>query len=164
MRRFAGPGLVVATRAVPDVELQGLGGELHQAGWAEEVEDKLQGVLLGDAGVDRLLAAEAGGELEGLAAVFAEGVEGAHEEVAVGDRLADLERAVPGGEHREVVFVELGDRLRVVDFELVVGDLVHPGARRLPEELAASLSTDGVGDGPDGVGWVYKAEGHQLPR
>ena len=60
------------------------------------------------------------------------------------------------------MLVELGDRLRVVDFELVVWDLVHPGAYRLPEELAASLTTDGVGDRPDGVGWVYKAERHAM--
>src|SRR3954468_13254622 len=164
MRRFAGARLVIATGAVPDVELEGLGGELHQAWWAEEVEDQLEGVFLGDARVDRLLAAEAGGELEGLATVVAEGAEGGHQEVAVGDRLARLQGAVPGGEHREVVLVELGDRLGVVDFELGLGDLVHPGAHRLPEELAASLTADRVGNGPDGVGWVYEAERHRLPR
>src|SRR5207237_7820669 len=110
--------LVVATRPIPHVKLQRLGGELHQARGAEQAEDELQGVLLGDAGVDRLLAAESGGELERLATVLTEGAEGGHQEVAVGNRLAGLEGAVPGGEHREVVLVELGDRLRVVDFQL----------------------------------------------
>jgi hypothetical protein len=75
--------------------------------WGEQLEHQLERVLLGDAGVDCLLAAEAGGELEGLAAVVAERAEGAHQEVAVGDRVTNLERAVPGGEHREVVLVEL---------------------------------------------------------
>jgi hypothetical protein len=56
--------------------------------------------------------------------------------------VADLEGSVPGGEHREVVLVELGDRLRVVDFELVVGDLIHPGAHRLAEELAACFAAN----------------------
>src|SRR6185437_5925230 len=98
-----------------------------------------------------LLAAEAGGELEGLATVLAEGAEGAHQEVAVGDRLADLEGPVPGGEHREIVLVELRDRLRVVDLELGVGDLVDPGAHRLAEELAAGLTADRVGYGANRI-------------
>ena len=76
--------------------------------------------------------------------------------------MADLERAVPGGEHREVVLVELGERLRVVDLELGVGDLVDPGADRLAEQLAAGLAADRVGNCADRVGWVYEAEGHVL--
>src|SRR4051812_49870644 len=160
--RQAPEGLVVAAGAVPDVELDGLDRELHQAGRGEPLENRLHGALLGDAGVDGLLAAEAGGQLQGLAAVLAERAEGAHQEVAVGDRLAGLERTVPGGEHREVVLVELGDRLRVVDLELGVGDLVDPGADRLAEELATGLATDRVGDGADRIGGIYKAEGHGL--
>ena len=78
----------------------------------------------------------------------------------MGTGVADLERAVPGGEHREVVLVELGDRLRVVDLELGVGDLVDPGAHRLAEELATGLAADRVGDGADGIGWIDEAEGH----
>jgi hypothetical protein len=62
------------------------------------------------------------------------------------------------------VLVELGDRLRVVDLELGLGDLVYPGADRLAEQLAASLAADGVGDRADRVGWVYKAEGPRLLR
>ena len=95
--------------------------------------------------VDGLLAAEAGGELEGLAAVLAEGVEGVDQEVAVGDRVRDVHRGVPGGEHRDVVLVELADRLRVVGVELVVGNLVDPGADGLAEKLAAGLAADRVG-------------------
>ena len=157
------PRLVVGAGAVPDVELDRLDRELHLARRREQAEDQLERILLGDAGVDRLLAAEAGGELQRLAPVLAERAEGAHQEVPVRDRLADLERAVPGGEHREVVLVELGERLGVVGLELAVGDLVHPGADRLAEELAASLAADRVGDRADRVGWVYEAERHRGP-
>jgi hypothetical protein len=44
--------------------------------------------------------------------------------------------------------------------ELLIGDLVHPGANRLAEELATGLTAHGIGDRPDGVGWVYKAKCH----
>jgi pimeloyl-ACP methyl ester carboxylesterase len=154
--------LVVRAGAVPDVEVDGLDRELHQARSGEEVEDELEGVVFGDAGVDGLLAAEAGGQLERLAAVLAERAEGAHEEVAVGDRLTELQRAVPGGKHREVVLVELRERFRVVGLELVVGDLVDPGADRLAEQLATRLAADRVGDCADRVGGVYEAEGHSM--
>ena len=76
--------------------------------------------------------------------------------------MALIEGAVPGGEHREVVLVELGDRFRVVDLELGVGNLVDPGAHRLAQQLAAGLTTDRVGDDTDGVGGVYEAEGHSM--
>ena len=72
----------------------------------------------------------------------AEGREGAHQEVSVRNRVPDVHRGVPGGEHGDVVVVELGDRAGVMGLELVVGDLVHPGADRLPEELAARLAAD----------------------
>src|SRR5687767_1021863 len=92
--------LVVAAAAVPDVELGRLAGELHQPWVREELEHRVERALLRDPLFERLLAAEAGGELERLAAVLAERVEGAHQEVAVGDRVADVHRAEPGGEHR----------------------------------------------------------------
>ena len=76
--------------------------------------------------------------------------------------MADVHRGVPGGEHRDVVLVELGDRLRVVGLELVVGDLVDPGAHRLAEQLAARLAADRVGDRADRVGGVDEAQGHRL--
>ena len=134
--------LVVAAAAVPHVELHRLAAELHQTGRREPLEHQIQRPLLRDALLEGLLAAEAGGELEGLALVVAEGLEGAHQEVAVRHRLADLHRAMPGREHRDVMLVELRDRLGVVLVELVVGDLIHPGAHGLTEELAARLTAD----------------------
>ncbi len=92
--------------------------------------------------------------------MLAEAAERADQEVAVGQRVADVHRRVPSGEHREVVLVELGDRLGVVSVELVVGDLVDPGAHRLSEELAAGLATNGIRNDADGIGWIYEAERH----
>src|SRR3954449_5175955 len=145
-----GDRLVVRAAAVPHVEIHRLATELHQAGWREPLEHEVEGSLLRDPLLESLLATESGGELESLAAVVAERVEGSHQEVAIRDRLADLHRTVPGGQHRDVVLVELGDRLRVVLLELLVGDLIDPGPYRFTEELAAGLAADGVGDRPDG--------------
>src|SRR5581483_11564341 len=47
------------------------------------------------------------------------------------------------------------------ELELIVGDLVHPGADRLAEQLAATLAADRVGDRPDRVGGIYEAERHR---
>jgi hypothetical protein len=87
--------------------------------------------------------------------------EHAHEEVAVGDRLAHLERGMPGGEHAEVVLVEVGDRLGVVGLEVGLGDLVHPGADELAEELAPRLASNGFGNDADRVPGFDEAEGHR---
>ena len=76
--------------------------------------------------------------------------------------LADLERRVPRGEHREIVVVELLDGLRVVDLQLVVGDLVDPGAHDLAEQLTARFAPDALGDDPDRFLWLDEAERH-LP-
>ena len=56
-------------------------------------EPPLRGIgpLLGDAGIEGLLAAKARGELERLAAAVPEAREDRDQEVGVGDRLADLE-------------------------------------------------------------------------
>jgi hypothetical protein len=62
-----------------------------------------------------------------------------------------FERRVPGGEQRQVVLVEVGDRLRVVRLELGLGDLVHPRAHDLPQDLAPCLTPDRIGDHADGV-------------
>ena len=59
------------------------------------------------------------------------------------------------------MLVELGNRLRVVGFELVLGNLVDPRPHRLAQELASPLETDRVGDGAHGVGWVDEAQGHR---
>ena len=67
------------------------------------------------------LAAEAGSDLQRLAADLAEAREDADEELGVGDRLADLERRVPRSEQMQVLLVEVCDRLRVVaDREFLV--------------------------------------------
>ena len=58
------------------------------------------------------------------------------------DRLADLERGVPCGEHVQLVLVEVVDGLRVVRRQLLLGDLVDPGAHELTEQLAASLAAN----------------------
>ena len=88
--------------------------------------------------------------------------ERAEEELLVGDRMADLERGVPGGEHRQVVVVELLDGLGVVHRELVVGDLVDPCADHLAEELPACLAADALGHDSDRFLRLDEAERH-LP-
>src|SRR4051794_34173821 len=156
--------LVLGAQAVPKIELDALGGELHRAHAAEPRQHRVERLLLGHAGVERLLAAEAGRDLQRLAAVVAEARERVHEELAVGDRLPHLERRVPRGEHRQVVLVEVGDRLRVVRGEVVVGDLVDPRPHELPDELTARLAADGLGDDADRVLRFDEAEWHlELP-
>jgi hypothetical protein len=97
--------------------------------------------------------------------VLAQLVEGPHQELLVGDRLGDLQRGVPRGQHREVLVVEVLDGLGVVHLELVVGDLVDPRAHELSEQLAAGLTTDGLGDYSNGFVGFDEAERHlvQLP-
>jgi hypothetical protein len=57
--------------------------------------------------------------------------------------MADFERRVPGGEHGEVVLVEIVDRLGVVRGELALGDLVDPCAHELTQNCRrASRPTD----------------------
>ena len=111
-------------------------------------------------GLEGFLAAEASGDLERLAAVLAEAREHADEEVGVGDRLADLQRGVPGGEQVQVVLVEIGDRLGVVDRQLLVGDVIHPCAHDLADKLTARLAADRLGDHADGVLGLDEAKGH----
>ncbi len=107
-----------------------------------------------------IVAAEAGRDLQRLAPVLAEAGERLEQELLVGDRLADLERRVPGGEHRQVVVVEVLDGLGVVDLELVLGDLVDPGANHLAEQLPPRLAADRLGDDADRFLWLDEAEGH----
>ena len=105
-----------------------------------------------------------GGDLQRLAPVLAEAREHAHEELRVGDRLADLERRVPGGEQVQVVLVEVGDRLGVVDRQLLVGDVVDPRAHDLADELAARLAADRLGDHADRILGLDEAEWHRDSR
>src|SRR5205807_9841727 len=76
------------------------------------------------------------------------------------DRLADLERGVPGGEHRQVLVVEIGDRLGVVRDQIALGDLVHPRAHHLADELPTRLTAHRLGDDADGVLGFDEAKGH----
>src|SRR3712207_7088962 len=46
-------------------------------------------LLLADAGFERVLALEAGGDAQGLAAVLAQAAEGAEQELLVGDRRSE---------------------------------------------------------------------------
>ena len=111
--------------------------------------------------LERLLPAEARRDLERLAAVLAQRREDVDQELLVGNRMADLERCVPGGQHREIVLVQVGDRLGVVGRELRLGDLVHPRLDDLAEDLATRLAANGIGDHPDGVLRLDEAEWHR---
>ena len=59
-----------------------------------------------------------------------------------------------------IVLVEVGHGLCVVGGQLLLGDLVDPGAHELAQELPASLPPDGLGDDPDGVLRLDEAQGH----
>ena len=75
---------VARAQPVPEIELDALARELHRALAREAGQDGVQGLLLGNAVVERLLATEARGDLERLAAVLAQGGEDVDEELAVG--------------------------------------------------------------------------------
>ena len=64
--------LVVGAQPVPEVELEALARELHRPLAREARQHGVERLLLGHAGVEGLLAAEAGRDLQRLAAVLAE--------------------------------------------------------------------------------------------
>ena len=74
--------------------------------------------------------------------------------------MADLQRRVPGREHREVVLVEVLDGLGVVGGQLLLGDLVDPRAHELAEELPPRLAPHRLGDDADRILRLDEAEGH----
>src|SRR5829696_3654315 len=160
MRRFAAGWLIVGAEAVPAIELHRLGGELPQPGLGEPREDGVERLLLADAGVEGVLALEAGRDPKRLATVLAEPADRTEQELLVGDRLAHFERGMPRREDRQVVVVELLDGLCVVHEQLVVGDLVDPGAHDFAEQLPACLAADALRDDPDRFLWLDEAEGH----
>ena len=88
--------------------------------------------------------------------------EGADQEVLVRDRRADLHRRVPRGQHRQVVLVEVIDRLGVVRRELLLGDLVDPRAHQLAQQLATRLAPDRLGDDADGVLRLDETQWHDA--
>ena len=51
--------------------------------------------------------------------------------------------------------------LGVVDRQFLVGDVVHPRAHDLADELAAGLAADGLGDHADRVLRLDEAEWHR---
>ena len=124
-------------------------------------QHRVERLLLPHPGLERLLAAEARGDLQRLAAVLAQRREHVDEELLVRDRMADLQRRVPRGQHRQVVLVEVGDRLGVVGLELGLRDLVHPGPHDFAEDLPTRLAPDGLGDDSYGVLRFDEAEGHR---
>src|ERR687896_2632441 len=103
--------LIVAAETVPAVQLDGLAGQLHQPLVGQPRQHRVERLLLADAGLERVVALESGGDPQRLAAVLAEAREGGQQEVLVRDRLPDLERGVPCREDGQVVVVELVDRL-----------------------------------------------------
>ena len=151
---------IVRADAVPDVEVHRLGSEGHQSFRGEPADHCFQGEVFGKSFFEDLFAAEAGGQLEGLAAMFAERAEGAHQKVAVRDRLTEIHRSVPSGEQGQIVLVELGESPGILRLEILLGNLVHPCTQRLSEQLATSLTTDGVGNDMNRISWVYEAKGH----
>ena len=114
-------GQFAGAEAVAHVQLDAALRERDGALAREVRQHDRERTLLGDAGVEGLLAVEAGRERQRLAAALAEPREHADEEVGVGDRLADVERGVPTGERVQVLLAERGDRLRVVDRQLGSG-------------------------------------------
>src|SRR5690349_6152612 len=75
--------------------------------------------------------------------------------------MADFQRRMPRRQQRQVILVEVGDRLGVVGFELGLRDLVHPGPYDFTEDLPTRLAPDGLGDHSYGVLRFDEAEGHR---
>jgi hypothetical protein len=63
---------VLAAQTIPAVQLETLAGEHHAAFLGEPGQDRVERLLLPHAGLERLLATEAGGDFQRLAAVLAE--------------------------------------------------------------------------------------------
>ena len=144
-------GSVLDAEPVPAVELEALVRELHAALLREPRQDGVERLLLPHPGLERLLAAEPGRDLQRLAPVLAQRREHVDEELLVRQRVPDLERRMPRRQQRQVVLVEVGDRLGVVRLELGLGDLVDPRAHYLPEDLTTRFAPNRLGDDPDRV-------------
>src|SRR5687768_18327504 len=67
---------------------------------------------------------------------------------------------MPGGQHREIIVIEVVHRLRVVDHQLVVWNLVHPRGHHLTEELQASLTSNRLGNDANGLLGLDEAQWH----
>src|ERR1700729_716061 len=71
---------------------------------------------------------------------------------------------MPRGEQVQVILVQVGDRLGVVHRQLPLGDVVHPRAHDLADELAARLAPDRLGDHSYCVLWLDEAKWHRDSR
>jgi hypothetical protein len=157
----AANALVVAAETIPAIQLESLRRELFLTLLRQPRNDCVDdGVAAGLLACKRVISAEARCDLERLAPIVAEAREGLQEELLVRDRVADVEGGVPCGEHRQIVLVEILDRLRVVDGELVVGDLVNPGVNDLAEQLPPGFTADGLGNYSDCLLRFDEAERH----
>ena len=117
-------------------------------------------MFLAGAAVECLVPPEAGGDAQRLAPVLAQPRERLQQEILVGHRVAHLERRVPRGQHRQVVVVQVLNRLRVVDLQLVVRDLVDPRTDHLAEKLAPRLAADRLRHHADRLLGLDEAEWH----
>src|ERR1700729_844575 len=151
---------VIRTQAVPLIQLDALLSQLYRPRTRQMGKHRVERLFLGYACLEGFLALEAGGYLQSLTAVLAQAREDADEEVGVGNRMADLERGVPGRQQVQVVLIQAGDRALVMERELPVGKIVNPCAHHLADELPAGLAADGVGDHSDRVVRLDEAEWH----
>ena len=145
---------------IPAVELEALGRELDAAALGEPGQHGVQRLVLRHPRLEGLLAPEARRDLQRLAPVLAQAREDVDQELLVGDGLAHLQRGVPGGQHREVLLVEVRHGLRIVGLELALGDLVDPRPNDLAQELAAGLATDRLSHDANRILWLDEAKGH----
>ena len=80
---------------------------------------------------------------------------------ALATGVPDLERRVPGGEHREVLVIEVADGACVVLAQLLLGDVVDPGLDHLGEQRAPRLAAHRLGHHADRLGGLDEAEHHE---
>ena len=153
--------LVVAAHAIPEIKLDALVGQLDSALAGKPGKNGVKRLILGDTSLESLLAAKAGGDLQGLAAILAEALEDPHEEFGVRYRLTDLKRCMPGRQQVQIVVVKTGNGLGVVPGELLIGYVINPRAHDLADELPTCLTSDGLGDDSNGVLGFDEAEGHR---
>src|ERR1700683_1454335 len=152
--------LVIAAQAVPHVQLYALRRELRGPLSRQSRQDCIERLVLSHAGLEGLLAAEARRDLQRLAPVIAETWKHPDEKLGVGNRLPDLQRGVPGGDQMQILLIEVGYRLGVVDRQFLVGNVVDPCTHHLAHELATCLTADRLGDHTDRILWLDEAKRH----
>src|SRR6185437_2755169 len=74
-----GSGSVIRAEPVPLIQRDALRGELDRALAGKVAQDRVERLVFGDSCLEGLLALEAGGDLQGLAAVLAEAREDTNE-------------------------------------------------------------------------------------